>query len=244
MGRRTWIKIFTDKWLRGTLRDETVEVRGIWVDILTLAGDSAFGDEGYIKLAEDIGYTDKQISGILRLQNIESWLLAKKKLGTTGRIEILENNVIKIINWKKYQSDYYRQKPYRKGYKQKLQGEVTTFHSPSPSPSPSVSIKENKDFIQLWNIYPNKVGKKEAERHFRASVKTSQDLQDINTALQNYLNSERVHKGFVQNGGTWFNNWRDWLDYTETMCPKCKGKGKYISLTGYDVVCDCPKGLK
>lgn len=99
------------------------------------------------------------------------------------------------------------------------------------------------DFEQLWSAYPSKVGKKEAERHFNASVKTDKDMQDIKKALQNYLRSERVHKGYVQNGSTWFNNWRDWIDYTEDICSKCKGKGKYTSTTGYEVICDCPKGL-
>lgn len=101
----------------------------------------------------------------------------------------------------------------------------------------------NRVFEQLWNTYPNRIGKKEAERHFNASVKTPQDVDAIKKALQNYLNSERVHKGYAQNGSTWFNNWRDWIDYTEDICSKCKGRGKYTSSTGYEVICDCPKGL-
>jgi len=68
-------------------------------------------------------------------------------------------------------------------------------------------------FEKIWSKYPNKDGKKAAERHFKASVKTEKDWQDINQALQNYLASERVQKGYVKNGSTWFNNWRDWVDY-------------------------------
>jgi len=66
-------------------------------------------------------------------------------------------------------------------------------------------------FDAIWSKYPLKDGRKAAERHFKASVKTEQDWQDINKALANYLASERVKKGFIKNGSTWFNNWRDWI---------------------------------
>ncbi|HDY68615.1 MAG TPA: hypothetical protein ENH85_12610 [Candidatus Scalindua sp.] len=99
-------------------------------------------------------------------------------------------------------------------------------------------------FEEIWKKYPNRVGKKEAERHFKASVKTPKDREDISQALKHYLESERVAKGILQNGSTWFNNWRDWIEYTEPICSKCKGKGRYSSLTGYRITCDCPAGMK
>jgi len=71
------------------------------------------------------------------------------------------------------------------------------------------------DFQSLWLKYPNRVGKAAAERHFKVSVKTGQDWKDINTALENYLKSQRVKKGYIQNGSTWFNNWRDWIKMPE-----------------------------
>jgi len=73
-------------------------------------------------------------------------------------------------------------------------------------------VKGISFFEEIWKKYPNKDGKKEAERHFKATVKSDKDLKDINIALENYLKSERVLKGFVKNGSTWFNNWRDWID--------------------------------
>lgn len=76
-------------------------------------------------------------------------------------------------------------------------------------------VKKNgfgeKQFEMLWDNYPNKDGKKEALRHFKSSVKTDQDWLDIQKALKNYLQSERVSKNFIKNGSTWFNNWRDWV---------------------------------
>lgn len=126
MGRRTWIKIFSDKWLRGSIRQESLEVRAVWIDVLTLAADSAYGDDGVISVAPKCGLTDEQISAILNV-DIKIWLEVKRKLSKvdkkhTERINVNGNNEIKILNWKKYQSEYARQRPYRK----RLQHKVTS----------------------------------------------------------------------------------------------------------------------
>lgn len=116
-------------------------------------------------------------------------------------------------------------------------------------------LKERKDasfsnpilaklFENLWIKYPKKIGKKNAERHFSASVITEQDCKEIEIALEHYLKSERVFKGFIQNADTWFNNWKDWVNFKEDLCPRCKNKGKYMSTTGYESLCDCPAGRR
>ena len=76
-----------------------------------------------------------------------------------------------------------------------------------------VDKKENVlfDFESIWSKYPSKVGKEAAARKFKLTVKTDQDFKDIQTALDNYIKSDRVTKGFIQNGSTWFNQWRDWI---------------------------------
>lgn len=68
------------------------------------------------------------------------------------------------------------------------------------------------NFEDIWSKYPKRIGKKEALRHFKASVKNEIDYDNINLALNNYIKSESVMKGFIQNGSTWFNNWKDWID--------------------------------
>ncbi len=103
-----------------------------------------------------------------------------------------------------------------------------------------------ENFEKIWERYPRREGKKEAERHFLVTVKTDQDWESIKWALENYkeyLKTDKIDNKFIKMGSTWFNNWQDWLNYTEDICPKCKGKGKYISSTGYEVICTCPKGL-
>lgn len=82
------------------------------------------------------------------------------------------------------------------------------------APAAPAEQKKSFSFEHIWSRYPSKDGRKIAERSFKASVKTEQDWNDINQALDNYLKSERVIKGFIKNGSTWFNNWRDWVSYT------------------------------
>jgi hypothetical protein len=69
-------------------------------------------------------------------------------------------------------------------------------------------------FEAAWEAYPEKSGKKAAIQHFIASVRSEEDFQSLMRAMGHYLKSPRVLKGFVQNGSTWFNNWKDWIEYT------------------------------
>jgi len=112
MGSRTWVKVYCEKWLRGSIREESPELRGIWVDLLTLAGSGPFGDSGEIKLAQGVGLTDAQIAQILSIPD-SLWLQTKQRLLDSGRISISQDAVIVITNWHRYQSEYQRQKPYR-----------------------------------------------------------------------------------------------------------------------------------
>ena len=78
----------------------------------------------------------------------------------------------------------------------------------------NINIIYSPNFDEIYKDYPNKDSKKEAERHFNASVKTEQDFKDIKKALVNYkkhLKKEDWKK--PKSAKTWFNNWRDWVDY-------------------------------
>jgi hypothetical protein len=86
----------------------------------------------------------------------------------------------------------------------------------------AIAIVKDKDkdirgfsFEEIYSKYPNKDGRKQAELHFKASVKTDKDWQDIQTALKNYLASDKVTKGFIKMASTWFNNWRDWVNFKD-----------------------------
>ena len=113
MTSRTWIKIYCDKWLSGTIREEQPDVRSVFIDLLALAGNGQFGDIGEIKLSNGIGLTDSQIAEILRISKA-LWRKSKQRFLLSERIEITPKRAIKITNWNKYQPEYQRQKPYRK----------------------------------------------------------------------------------------------------------------------------------
>lgn len=112
MGSRTWIKIYCERWLNGTIREETPEVRGIWVDLLVLAGSGKYGDSGEIKITDGIGFLDRQLADVLQISQ-RKWASIKKKLTETDRICVGDNNIIAISNWAKYQSEFERQKVQR-----------------------------------------------------------------------------------------------------------------------------------
>ena len=111
MGSRTWIKIYCDKWLNGTIREETPEIRGIWVDLLVLAGSGKYGDSGEIKITDNVGFLDEQLADLLQISR-QKWATIKKKLIETDRVIVKNNNIIAIKKWSKYQSEYRRQRQY------------------------------------------------------------------------------------------------------------------------------------
>ena len=112
MGNRTWFKLYADKWMMGTIRQEPPEIRGIFVDLLALAASGQYGDIGEIRLINGIGLTDPQFQKLLNISKY-LWRKAKKRLLESNRIAIDDKGAMRILNWKKYQSDYNRQKPYR-----------------------------------------------------------------------------------------------------------------------------------
>ena len=122
MGSRTWIKIYPENWLKQTLRQETPELRGFWMDVLALAGNGTYGDSGEIKLADNVGLTDAQIAGIFKVP-VRNWLKNKARLIETERISCNGTGIITILNWSKYQSEYTRQRSYREEYEKR---KVTT----------------------------------------------------------------------------------------------------------------------
>ena len=72
-------------------------------------------------------------------------------------------------------------------------------------------------FDEFWDKYPKKLGRKSAQRHFNASVKTDDDVSLFKKAFDAFLHSKVAHgdSQFIPHGSTWFNNWRDWVDYQE-----------------------------
>lgn len=118
---------------------------------------------------------------------------------------------------------------------EKPQPELPNIPPPAPQGVYQGTIN---NFNEIWELYPRKVGKREAWTHFKAQCRTVADWTAIKLALQNYIKSERVRNGYIQDGSTWFNNWKDWIqnpeehpakkkpddDFAPIICSKCKKK--------------------
>lgn len=98
---------------------------------------------------------------------------------------------------------------------------------PKQSPNqPTIPTKPNQTnkvlewFEAVWGKYPRKDGKKDALRHFWATVKTEEDWVSIKKAVENYMRHLEINKvepQFIKNGKTFFNNWHDWVDWQEPI---------------------------
>ena len=109
--RRAWVKLFITGWLHGSIRWQLEpDERSVWADLLCLAGECS--KHGRIV---DNDNNPFPIAYIANHFNISPELLERtiSKCKKDGRLE--ENNgILIIINWGVYQSEYERQKKYRK----------------------------------------------------------------------------------------------------------------------------------
>ena len=113
-----WFKHYVEESIMGTLKTEcTAEERGVWWDLLELAALSR--TPGVVQANKTTAHTEERLC---QLMNIDLDLLrrALQKFTTQGRIKTQPDG-IHIINWKKYQSEYQRQAPYRKRKREKAQ---------------------------------------------------------------------------------------------------------------------------
>lgn len=232
--RRNWIKLYVGQTLRGTMMDElTPAERWVFIGLLLLAGDSAF--DGQVSLTQRIGYSDEQIANLIKVP-IALFLRAKEKLADPeiNKIIVLNRNVIKIVNWHKYQSEYGRQKQYRKPYaSSELQSNVTGKSYAEKEIEKEIEIeKENKEkekniirdpkiiekkFNLLKENWPaGRISKiNHCKTKFTALCKRG-DLPRFKIACQNYadeLDYQKNIKNFNQTPmllDTFLNNWEGW----------------------------------
>lgn len=122
-GKRTWVKLWVNEWLDGTTRFEmTDSQRAFWIDLLAMAGRSR--TPGIICAGQVngsfVGYPITKFQSLLsEPMDVEATFCLFERTGKI-QIEITQEIPIRLykltlINWDKYQSEYQRQKKYRKG---------------------------------------------------------------------------------------------------------------------------------
>ena len=118
--RRTWIKLYPIDCLDGSIRYQLgADERGVWYDLLNFA--AICSTPGSIGDKDTRAYP---LSFVANRLNIDLGLLETtlKKCEAEGRIKI-DDHGIHITNWHAYQSEYNRQKPYRKAKDKTKYGE-------------------------------------------------------------------------------------------------------------------------
>jgi len=153
---------------------------------------------------------------------------AKVFVGFLEDIGWLDKGKKRIHDWWDYAGMFLQRKYQRtpekwKAIKLKCTAGVQQLHIPNLPNQPTNIPNTSAAFELLWQRYPRKLSRKAAERHFAATVRTADDLAAISKALDNYianLKKNNTKEQYIQHGGTWFNNWQDWIDF------KGEGNGK------------------
>ena len=110
--RRKWIKVYPVECLDGSIRYQLEpDERSVWYDLLNFA--AICNNDGIIS---DRDKRPFPMSFIANRLNIKEELLSRalSKNKEEGRITISADGIIRITKWKTYQSEYERQKKYRK----------------------------------------------------------------------------------------------------------------------------------
>lgn len=191
------------------------EAAGFWTLLLTFVAGHG-GLECRVKIDPLTEYSDLYLAEWFgsKPQVVIKCLSRAAQLSLICKTEWDNNHVIFIPNLLKRLDDYTRR--------------VRTHYEQSPKKSPleeEVDIKKkeieihshlHEGFERLWAQYPNKDGRKDAEKHFKSTVKNDSDLSRISVALSKYLAHLEAHSWKHAKGGkTWFNNWTDWENWVD-----------------------------
>lgn len=218
-------KLWTLCLLRATYKERWIPMNGVKMPVQLLPGQFV---TGRFKLYEDY-YPGKKKNNKSAL-TLWRWMRILEKM---GYLNIESNNkfsIITITNWARYQflpsGDEHKSNQQMSNTQSRNDHQMITNKNKEKKEN---NIKKNntsdhsfgciyyeEKFEKLWERYPLKDGEKQAFQYFKNSVKTEQDLTDINTALDNYLKHLSLNTWkHPKNGMTWFSNWHDWVNWEE-----------------------------
>lgn len=214
MPKLSFMKFEPSAWLNDT-RELSPEAKAAWIDMLCLmwnAPERGVWIGTYQEFARATGLPWEIAPAVV------TELGRKTSRVTIRNTEVTLENRRMVNQESHYKNHANRQKVYRqkqasdKKVTDKTLDVVKTLDVIKTTPNTYVHEFEN-----IWNQYPKRLGRKQAEKHFRTSVKTDADLKAINSALQNYkqyIRDKKIEEQFIKMGSTWFNNWQDWTNYS------------------------------
>lgn len=174
---------------------------------------------GYKRLSTELNWRRTQVRRSIKVLE-EAGFLRRYITNAYCIITVLNYNSYQGVQ--KYTSDLpgVYETDTQGGPKQHSGGDAGAPGGGTTVPHTTIRTKEQIDiyieqFDSIWSMYPRKLGRKEAFRHYKASVKKPEDLDALKTALTNYKNSREVADGYIKHGSTWFNQWQDWVDNPE-----------------------------
>ena len=148
--KRRWIKLYPIETLNGSIRYQLSSAeRGVWFDLLCFS--SLCSNTGDICDRDGKTYPMDYIANRL---NIKMALLKStlQKCVAEGRI-VFDDNGIHITNWKLYQSEYDRQKPYREAKKSSADEELAHQKAHQERVSNMTSEEQQADTLRLIEEY-------------------------------------------------------------------------------------------
>lgn len=212
--RRGYFKHFNDAYSGNSINKAMKEKRYFEVNLFwALLGRA--NQLGAAEFTEEIAYfcrllhvTPAKLCRVLPefLQTFESF-----------SIEIQQKNVrISISNYTKYQES---------------RGQKTNKNAAKKEPikikDKRLKIKDNNyitcsksplsdtDFLEIYKLYPRKIGKAKGLQKCKAQIKTKEDLECLKKAVEVYKSicqKEGTEKQYIKHFSTFMNCWRDYLD--------------------------------
>lgn len=153
----------------------------------------------------------KWISALCEKGYIRSRLIYKE-----GSKEI-DNRYLTIVNGPIEEKLNTPQRKVNGGVEEKLKDK--SFNN---TPNTTLNNKNNiylSEFETLWELYPNKKGRKDAERYYIKARKNGVTFEEVKQGIENYctqIKAKNTEKEFIKHGSTWFNQgcWTDEYDFT------------------------------
>ena len=224
-----WRKLMDDPlWL-----SEIFTKAQAWVDLILLANhkESGFQVRGnwvYVKrgefsrcereLAKRWKWSRDKVKGFLKYLEKEGKIIPQKKFPIS---------IYAIVNYNTYQSNHTTDQSTDQSIDPTNTIIINNENKKTSSDSVAYSDKKSKQnlllqknlfdaehkFNELWEKYPNKIGKSSAYKHFKKNICNEQDYLKISRALNNYcdyIKNNRIETKYIKHGSSWFNQWKDW----------------------------------
>ena len=149
-----WIRLWTvegimsqDKW--------TIAEEGLFTRLLRHAGRSL--EHGKINITPKMGYTEEQVAALCGV-SLPEFNKIFEQLKIKEMVTIDKNNVITIVNWKKYQTEYDRQKGYRERLQTKVTGRKEVEVEVEVNKDTNTVNQEFNSFVEKYNTLASRCG--------------------------------------------------------------------------------------